>query len=100
MDELNLLNDKSIAKQLEGDEKIVMSTNIFKFNDYKKRQERSILITTKALFNLKGNSVKRKIPLSKIKAITLSSVGTEFVLHVPEEYDYRYSSYDKRDKII
>ena len=33
-----------------------MSTNIFKFNDYKKRQERSILITTKALFNLKGNS--------------------------------------------
>jgi len=40
-------------------------------------------------------AVKRKIPLSRIKAITISSVGTEFVLHVPEEYDYRYSSYDK-----
>ncbi len=84
-----------------------MSTQIFKFNDYKKRQERSILITTKSLFNLKGTcnyykdsfnsllAIKRKIPLSRIKAITISSVGTEFVLHVPEEYDYRYSSYDK-----
>jgi serum/glucocorticoid-regulated kinase 2 len=35
-------------------EKVVMSTNIFKFNDYKKRQERSILISNKALLNLKG----------------------------------------------
>lgn len=30
----------------------------------------------------------------------MSSIGTEFVIHVPEEYDYRYSSYDKRNKIV
>lgn len=30
----------------------------------------------------------------------MSKIGTEFVLHVPEEYDYRYASADKRDKII
>lgn len=35
-------------------EKVMLSTNIFKFNDYKKRQERSILISSKALLNLKG----------------------------------------------
>ena len=27
-------------------------------------------------------------------------IGTEFVLHVPTEYDYRYASADKRDKIV
>lgn len=37
LDELNLENDKNIQKNLDKDEKIVMSTLIFKFNDYKKR---------------------------------------------------------------
>jgi serum/glucocorticoid-regulated kinase 2 len=38
--------------------------------------------------------------LDKIKAITVGRIGTEFVLHIPEEYDYRYASPDKREKII
>lgn len=33
--------------------------------------------------------------MSKIKALTVSTLGTEFVIHVPEEYDYRYASTDK-----
>lgn len=24
----------------------------------------------------------------------------EFIIHVPEEYDYRYASYDRRDSIL
>ena len=43
--------------------------------------------------------VKRKIPITKIVAITVSKYSSEFVLHVPEEYDYRYSSADKYDFI-
>lgn len=27
-------------------------------------------------------------------------MGTEFVLHVPDEYDYRYSSTDHRDIVL
>ena len=86
-------------------ERILLSCNLFKFNDYKKRQERSLLVSTKNVINIKGTcivfihdpflAIKRKIPYNKIKAITLSSIGTEFVIHVPDEYDYRYSSYDK-----
>ena len=53
---INLITYNLLFYEYKFLEKIVMSTNIFKFNDYKKRQERSILITTKALFNLKGNS--------------------------------------------
>jgi serum/glucocorticoid-regulated kinase 2 len=66
------------------------------------------MVTNLGVYNLKGNSIKyiyysairRKIDIDKIKAITISRIGTEFVLHVPEEYDYRYASSDKRDKII
>jgi len=36
--------------------------------------------------------IRRKIDISKIKAITISRLGYEFVVHVPSEYDYRYSS--------
>lgn len=38
--------------------------------------------------------------MSKIKALTVSTLGTEFVIHVPDEYDYRYASTDKWDRII
>jgi serum/glucocorticoid-regulated kinase 2 len=36
-------------------ENLYMSCPIFKFNDYKKKQERSLLITSLAIYNLKGN---------------------------------------------
>ena len=38
--------------------------------------------------------------MEKIKAITVGRLGTEFVLHIPDEYDYRYASPDKREKIV
>lgn len=38
--------------------------------------------------------------MSKIRALTVSTLGTEFVVHVPDEYDYRYASTDKWDRII
>lgn len=94
-DELSFGQDKNIKKNLDPQEKIMMSCAIFKFNDYKKRQERNIMITNKAVYNFKEKSMKRKIDLKKIKAISVGTLGQEFVLHVPEEYDYRYSSQDK-----
>ena len=66
------------------------------------------MITNKAIYNLSKTStitffklffffleIKRKIPSSKVQGITVSKVGSEFVIHVPDEYDYRYASFDK-----
>lgn len=58
------------------------------------------MITNRAFWNLKDKSLKRKIDLRKIKGITVGSFGSEFLLHVPDEYDYRFASVDKRDKIL
>jgi len=40
---------------------VLLSSPIFKFNDYKKKQERSILITSMGVYNLKGTSTSPSI---------------------------------------
>ena len=50
------------------------------------------MITTEAVYNVYGKTIKRKIPISSIYAVTLSKKSSEFVLHVPSEYDYRFDS--------
>ena len=51
-----------------------MSSPIFKFNDYKKKQERNILITNMGVYNLKGtNSISPYIQLSSAKLILIRS---------------------------
>jgi len=42
-----------------------------------------------------GVSVKRRIAMREIAGVTVSKLGSEFVIHVPDEYDYRFSSPDK-----
>lgn len=94
-DELKLSKEKSIIKHLSADEQIKASFNVFKYNEYLNRQERTLMITNKCVYNLKNHSIKRVIPFPKIEAITVAYFGSEFVIHVPSEYDYRYYSLDK-----
>lgn len=75
---------------------------VTKFNDEKKKQERVLLITNKYIYNIKLRSiiwnsavVRRKILISKLAGITISRMGFEFVIHVYDDYDYRYMSLEK-----
>ena len=36
--------------------------------------------------------IRRKIPIDKVTAVSISKLSSEFVIHIPTEYDYRYSS--------
>jgi len=88
---------------------IYLSIPIFKYNYKNKKQERIIVITNFNIFNLKVPDVfnnfigklfssvkmRRKIPLQKVGGITVSRYGFEFVIHVPDEYDYRYCSFER-----
>ena len=100
LDSLGFGKEKSIIKLLEPDEIILMTCMISKFNRKNKRQERNLLISTKAIYGMSKKTLKRKIPLPKVAGLTVSKMGTEFVLHVPDEYDYRYSSSDNRDPVL
>ena len=55
------------------------------------------MITNLNIYNLSKQTIKRKIPIKKVFGLTIGTIGSEFVIHVPDEYDYRYSSYERRD---
>ena len=87
-------------------EEIYLSCLITKYNRYGFKQERKIIITNLHLFNLSKQSIhtsfyhekfieiNRKIDLFKVDAVTLSKdpKSSEFIIHVLDEYDYRYLS--------
>ena len=74
------------------------------------KQERNIVVTTKAILNLKKKckvftrfcvALKRKIKLLDVDAITKSKSkeSNEFVLHVSSDSDYRFISEVREDTI-
>merc|ERR1712154_722525 len=73
----------------------VLSVELVKINKRGKEQNRILLITDKALYNLKPKEIRkcqRRIDLEKIVSITWATTSQEFAIHIPEEYDYRYKS--------
>jgi len=106
-DKLHMSDDPECQRMLEiqGDNKpdketVLYSNNMIKINRKEKEQTRTLLITNKAVYSCKPKSiskVQRRIALSEIGSVTLSTTSGEFVLHVPREYDYRYKSNDNED---
>ena len=91
--------NKNINNKLSG-EKIIFSDSITKINKKLVEQKRDLIITDQALYNFKENTLKRRIPIKSIKALTVSKTSDEFVIHgEAAEYDYHYK-YKKRRKII
>ena len=89
-DSLNWAKDKEILSLIKG-EKLYFSDMITKINHYGMSQERSIILTDKALYNMKKKSLRRKIAYSDIRGITYSKLTYEFVIHGnDDEYDYQY----------
>jgi serum/glucocorticoid-regulated kinase 2 len=89
------------GKNLPAPEKVVFSDFVIKINKREKEQTRVMLITDKALYNLLPNDygkMKRRIDITSIFSITCSTVSDEFIVHVADEYDYRYKS--GRQKMI
>jgi serum/glucocorticoid-regulated kinase 2 len=73
-----------------------------------KQQQRILLLTTKNLYNILPDGtfmsiftrIKRKIPWSNIKAMTVSRFGKEFVVHVENEHDYRFEVENVKMKVV
>ena len=73
---------------------------VTKINRKGKKQGRGLLVTNRALYNVmprKYGSVKRRIPLAFVEAVSVSRASDEFVIHVPIQYDYHMASPDRND---
>jgi hypothetical protein len=98
-DFLDFFGDKSI-KSIIKDETIFFSDKLIKVNRYGINQERNILVTNLAIYNLKKKSLKRRIDVKSIRGITVSKITDEFVIHGNDiEYDYNYISPKKKNII-
>ena len=98
-DFLNLSKNYTIKNNITREEEIQFSDKILKINKHNWKQERNILITDKAIYNLKKLSLKRRIDFKTVIGITLSKQSDEFVIHCNDiDYDYHYIS--QRKKII
>eukprot|EP01083_Nonionella_stella_P096606 271637_1 len=102
MDTLNLANEEDIKLLFEtegyANEKVLLSEMITKVNAKGRNQKRILMITQKAIYNLKPKKLtksQRRITIGNIGMITLSSMTPEFVIHVPSEYDYHLISKNK-----
>jgi len=94
-DLLNWANDKEILALIKG-EKLYYSDIITKVNHYGMSQERSIMLTDKALYNMKKKTLRRRISYNDIRGITYSKLTFEFVIHGnDDEYDYEYLSQER-----
>ena len=95
IDSLKFSQDNDIKTLIEG-EKIYYADLITKINHYGMNQERTIMLTDKALYNMKRKTLKRKIKYNEILGVTYSKLTFEFVVHGSnEEYDYQYISQDR-----
>ena len=116
LDELGLKDNETITGQFEPGEKIILSCNINKHNKHDAVQGRALLITNRYIYNLDLQSmipyllsfvrpksiIKRKISITRISGITVSSyyLSNQFVIHVAQEYDYRYSGVSLKRELI
>ena len=100
-DTLNFKDDEEI-KEIIGDETIYFTDTVEKVKDviFGSRQQRNLIITDQAIYNLKGKILRRKIEIKNLKGITISKISDQFVIHGnQDEYDYLFDS-QKRIKII
>ena len=81
-------------------EAIVFSDYVVKINSWGIKQERILLMTTQNIYNFKKKHLKRKIPIQRIGGIIFSEKHkNDIVLHIPTEYDYRYTL-DRMDDFV
>ena len=98
-DFLKFAKDYKITNNITRDEEILFSDKIKKINKKGWNQDRNIILTDKAIYNLKKTSLKRRIDYKTIIGMSVSKISDEFVIHCEDiDYDYQFNS--KRKKTI
>lgn len=83
-----------------NEERILLSTKIWRFDENDEKSEMILLITKQSLVIESKTEVIRDIFLSEIEAITYSKNSSEFIIHLEDDYDERLLSYKTRKEII
>ena len=70
----------------------MFSDYVVKHSHWGIKQERILVLTSRYVYNFKKKHLKRKIPVPRIGGLIFSlKHKNDVVIHIPSEYDYRYS---------
>ncbi|KRX03355.1 hypothetical protein PPERSA_08652 [Pseudocohnilembus persalinus] len=90
-DPIRITSNKKIKQSFDkNDEKCLFTCTCLKINDAKKKQERNLIITSKAVYNLKKEDVRKRVPISKLAGMTISKKKLLLIIHVNFESDIYY----------
>jgi hypothetical protein len=117
--ELNTKQKAGVRNLVSPKEKIFFAGVVPKINQTGKVQDRILVITNKTVYNIDPNegffsglslcsnptfTVKRKIDINRVNAITVSVNPTseqhQFVIHVRGGHDYRFKGLQARERIV
>jgi len=80
--------------QTAESEMVIFADKVKKINQYEWTQERTILITSDALYNINKKDLRRRVNIDKISGVTKtippSKSLLEFTIHVSNGDDLRY----------
>lgn len=96
------MKNAKLVALLDSNEKLLFADKVKKFrSNCTWKQDRILVITTENIYNVKKDKVKRCMKIESLGGVTKSLLGakTEFIIHIPKEYDYRYLS-EKRTEVI
>lgn len=99
-DTLKLSENSDVMKSIDGGQQILFSMKAVKINQRSWKQARTIVITTRGLYNFNGTSNRRFVEASKIRGVIYSTKSYELIIHIPSEYDYHYNINEHMEKLI
>lgn len=92
----------AVAAMAGAPERVVLSDVVTKINKRNKPQDRVFVLTESAYYNVlptkdaagrtAAGTIKRRIAFEALGSVSVSELGDELVMHVPEEYDYHFST--------
>ena len=99
-DSLGLIDNADICKNFDKDESILFSMQAVKINQRNWKQTRTVVITTKGMYNFNGKAMRRFVDSQKVRGCIYSSKSYELIVHIPTEFDYHYVVSENMEKMI
>lgn len=81
-------------------ERVLLSAELTRFSVKGKIEATQVVITKSKLFIVKDDHIKRDIPLNEIESLTTSVNSNEFIVHVEDNYDERFSCAKNKSEIL
>lgn len=91
--------DLGNKKQFDS-ERVILSANVLNFCKHVETVTMQFVLTKSKVFLVVDNVIQRDILLEQVEALTVSTTSDEFIIHVREDSDERFSCQQIRSDII